>query len=136
MKYSKQRNLILNIVKGTETHPTAQWVFEQASKEMPGIGIATVYRNLHALAESGDVVRITGAGTEDRFDGKTFEHCHLICSGCGNLVDLELPGPDAIAENRKLLCETFGLKDPNIGIGSVMLRGVCNECMEKAEKVC
>ena len=62
MNYSKQRELILAIVKNTKVHPTAEWVYQEAKKEMPSIGIATVYRNLNALAERGEFKRITVAG--------------------------------------------------------------------------
>ncbi len=62
MRYSKQRSLILDIVRSNPVDPTAEWVYEQARKEMPSIGIATVYRNLNALTEMGAIGKITGVG--------------------------------------------------------------------------
>ncbi|MGN0709492.1 MAG: transcriptional repressor, partial [Anaerovoracaceae bacterium] len=46
MKYSKQKQLIYDIVKSTDTHPTADWIYNKAREKMPNIGVATVYRNL------------------------------------------------------------------------------------------
>ena len=62
MNYSRQRELILNIVKGTKGHPTAEWVYRQAKKDIPTIGIATVYRNLNAMVEMGTLRRIPASG--------------------------------------------------------------------------
>lgn len=58
MKYSRQRNLIFDIVRNTDVHPTPEWVYEQARQVMPSIGVATVYRNLNALAQAGQLKRI------------------------------------------------------------------------------
>ena len=69
--------------------PTAEWVFKEAKKQMLTIGIATVYRNLHALVEQGEIERIAVPGDMDRFDGYMEEHFHMKCIKCGSLVDLE-----------------------------------------------
>ena len=69
MNYSRQRNLILDIVKNTTSHPTAEWVYQEAKKELPSIGIATVYRNLNTLVELGEVRRLSSGDGQDRFDG-------------------------------------------------------------------
>ena len=66
MKYSRQRNIILDIVKNSYDHPTAETVYKLARKELPSIGIATVYRNLNQLVDSGEVIRISlPGGVED-----------------------------------------------------------------------
>lgn len=130
MKYSKQRNLILNIVKETNTHPTAEWVYEQARKEMPSIGIATVYRNLNALVSLGEIERISATGSVDRFDGQVAEHCHMQCVRCGKLIDLEPDSEEDMDKLRKLICKTFGVEDKNVRISRTLLRGVCNDCLD------
>jgi Fur family peroxide stress response transcriptional regulator len=130
MKYSKQRNLVLSIVRNTDIHPSAEWVYEQAKKEMPSIGIATVYRNLNALVGSGEIERITAAGHVDRFDGQISEHCHMQCVRCGKLEDLYPDSEENMDKLRKLICETFGVEDKNVRISRTLLRGICNTCLE------
>ena len=53
MKYSKQREVIRQIMAGTALHPTADMVYEWVRRETPNISLATVYRNLNCLAQSG-----------------------------------------------------------------------------------
>lgn len=130
MNYSKQRSLILNIVKNNPVHPTAEWVYEQARKEMPSIGIATVYRNLNALVALGEINRIPSAKDVDRFDGNVMEHYHFRCVKCGELQDLEPKSPDDLTKIRELIGVTFGIEDSDIQISETLLRGVCNKCMD------
>lgn len=134
MNYSRQRELILNIVKGTKSHPTAEWVYYQAKKEIPTIGIATVYRNLNALAEMGALKRIAVSDGIDRFDGDLHDHYHLECACCGRLMDLEAGKPEDIRRLREMVRRTFGIRDQEAGLSSVLLKGLCAECRKAEER--
>ena len=59
MRFSKQREVIQNIVQRTNSHPTADWIFHKAKKEIPNISLGTVYRNLNQLNKDGVIT--TGA---------------------------------------------------------------------------
>ena len=52
-RMTKQRKLILEVLRNTNTHPTADWIYEQVKKEIPNISLGTVYRNLRLLSEMG-----------------------------------------------------------------------------------
>jgi len=43
---TKQRKRILEKLKTTIAHPTAEWVYGQLKDEMPSLSLGTVYRNL------------------------------------------------------------------------------------------
>ncbi|MGN0659538.1 MAG: transcriptional repressor [Emergencia sp.] len=131
MKYSRQRNLILNIVKETHCHPTAEWVYRQAQAVIPSIGIATVYRNLNALCDAGDICRIAGEDGTDRFDGKTARHFHMRCSGCGRLTDLHEKRPGDLASLEEAVRQTFDVKDGDAVLHTTLLTGLCSECMRR-----
>ena len=88
MRYSKQRELILDIVRSNAVHPTAEWVYEHARKVMP-IGIATVYRNLNQLADWGLIIRMPFH--VERYDADLSPHAHFCCEGCGRVFDLPMP---------------------------------------------
>ena len=47
--YSKQREVILNVLHSTNTHPTVNWIYSEARKTLPNISLGTVYRNLTEL---------------------------------------------------------------------------------------
>ena len=53
MRYSKQRELVLQKVEQLCDHPTAEEIFDLAAKECPGLSLGTVYRNLNSLVEAG-----------------------------------------------------------------------------------
>ncbi len=89
-KYSKQRQLIYNSLKNRTDHPTAEQLYEDLKLEMPRIGIATVYRNLIELCESGEVIKLKSLNGPDRYDGNNKPHIHFECNKCNTLYDIFL----------------------------------------------
>ena len=53
VRQSRQRDVVLAIVRSTMDHPTAEWVYRQARRRLPRISLGTVYRNLKQLAARG-----------------------------------------------------------------------------------
>ena len=89
IKYSKQRECIINNLRSRRDHPTADMVYESVRMEQPNISLGTVYRNLSLLADQGQILKIsTGAGP-DHFDGFTDPHIHFVCRYCGGVSDVE-----------------------------------------------
>lgn len=77
-----QREAIVEALRGSDRAVTAQELHGQLS----GVGLATVYRNLQRLADSGD------ADTLRRDNGETAfllcgggHHHHLTCRECGRV---------------------------------------------------
>lgn len=128
VKYSKQRNVILDIVKRCEEHPTADMIYSMAIKEMPSIGIATVYRNLNALAENGDIVKISGGAGVDRYDGRLEEHYHLKCPKCGKIIDIFPRNGKLLKEAKLKTAEAFGLEGFDIEFNDTLFECLCTEC--------
>jgi Fur family ferric uptake transcriptional regulator len=87
---SRQRDLILAVVRSTMDHPTAEWVFEHTRRRLPRISLGTVYRNLRRLAQEGLIRELHAGGLSARFDGNTGRHYHIRCLGCGRVSDLPL----------------------------------------------
>ena len=86
--YSKQREAILKVLKADRSHPTAASVYKRVREELPNISLGTVYRNLAELERAGEIISLSvGDGTE-HFDGDTSSHIHLVCSQCGEIVDI------------------------------------------------
>ena len=60
-------------------------------KQVPSLGLATVYRNLRALVEEGAVVPVALPGEPLRYEAAgAGHHHHFLCRGCGRAF--ELPG--------------------------------------------
>lgn len=91
MNYSLQRERILDVLRGTKSHPTAEWVYAETRKTLPNISLATVYRNLNRLAERGEIIKIEGAFLKDRYDADVTPHAHIVCEKCGAVRDCPIP---------------------------------------------
>ena len=88
---TKQRELILSILKQADRHLSADEVFFLAKLKMPSIAMATIYNNLNAMHESGMVLRTHIDGSADCFELATEPHDHLLCDHCGKITNLRLP---------------------------------------------
>ena len=58
MRYSKQRELVMQTVQQLCDHPTAEEIYDKAAQECPNLSLGTVYRNLNSLVEAGRVRRV------------------------------------------------------------------------------
>ncbi|MGM9632148.1 MAG: Fur family transcriptional regulator [Eubacteriales bacterium] len=107
MRYSHQRELILAAVKGANTHPTADAVYDGLKADNPTLSLGTVYRNLNILAENGDINTLyTGSG-KIHYDGHTEAHAHFVCKNCKKIIDIfcEAPTPCALPESEEFCVE-------------------------------
>ena len=118
--YSRQREAILNVLKNTKTHPSANAVYEAVRLQIPNISLGTVYRNLAQLTKNGDIVKIEVGDGFEHFDGDISPHLHLYCRGCGKIFDQRLHG-DYIADAAK---ESDFTADTTIYVAY----GICKNC--------
>ncbi len=87
-KHFKKREAILNCLRSTKTHPSAEWVYTQLKPQIPNLSLGTVYRNLALFKETGEAISIGTVKGIERFDGNTAPHVHYICTACGAVIDL------------------------------------------------
>lgn len=87
---TKQRDAIRRALTEADRPLGPQEVLEAARVHSPGLGIATVYRNLKALEEEKLLIRIELPGEAPRFEvaGKGHHH-HFHCTNCGKVYDVE-----------------------------------------------
>ena len=122
-KHFRKRDAILNCVRSTTTHPSADWVFEHVRTEVPDISLATVYRNLSLFKDQGLIASLGTVKGVERFDGNTNPHVHFICTGCGAVVDLpEISGPE---ELNNAVARSSGGQVDNCQLS---FTGLCGEC--------
>jgi Fur family ferric uptake transcriptional regulator/Fur family peroxide stress response transcriptional regulator len=121
IRQTKQRQAILEAVERSHDHPTAAQVFERVQRVLPGIGFATVYRNLGALAEEG-TIRELRVGDVTQYDRRTDRHDHAVCRQCGKLVDVSVPLP---AETVQAVMDQTGFQ---VAGYHTEVFGLCPEC--------
>ena len=120
MRFSKQRDLILNIVQDTRIHPTADYVYEKARNELPNVSLGTVYRNLGQLVESNQLKSLNIDGTI-HYDAFLDDHQHFQCKTCNRVFDIELNTKDFVS---KVESNTNHIIDGC----QIHLVGICNDC--------
>ncbi|MBR2042885.1 MAG: transcriptional repressor [Clostridia bacterium] len=91
MLLTKQRSLILNIVKNMDGHLSADEIYILARNSMPGIALATVYNNLNALYAAGEIGKVKIPDSADLYDRSPILHDHIICSKCKGVKDVRIP---------------------------------------------
>ena len=126
MRYSKQRNNILKVLRTTESHPTAEWIFDRVRRAIPNISLGTVYRNLNQLADGQVIQRIYDDGFV-RYDGNMTRHDHFRCGQCQKIFDIEIPleGIDEfIARDARFKANDY----------SVEIIGECYDCQCKEKE--
>jgi Fur family peroxide stress response transcriptional regulator len=98
LKYSRQRQVIMDFLMTRKDHPTADVVYTNVRQSYPKISLGTVYRNLTLLADMGEIQRLRLGDGVDHFDADTSPHYHFICSKCGSVIDLEMDNIDDIVD--------------------------------------
>ena len=117
-----QRAAVLEAVRASDKHLSASEIFAAARERLPTISYATVYNSLRYLKEAGLLREISFAHNASLYDRETERHDHAICSGCGKLVDFDLP---ATVELMRAAARRSGFKPESVHL---TLHGLCPEC--------
>jgi len=102
LRLTGPRRLVLDVVRSTDAHPTAEAIHQMVRRRLPRVSLGTVYRNLRLLVAEGLVKELPGPYA--RFDGNLSEHHHFTCLVCGRITDVNGPltEPDSGALVRRV----------------------------------
>jgi len=90
-RHTRQRGVILDVLRSDTGHLTAEEVFQRARKALPSISLGTVYRNLNFLCGQGLAREIRGEAGCARFEVARDPHAHFHCRGCREVRDIPFP---------------------------------------------
>ncbi len=121
---TKQREAILNVLRQADSHPTADWVYDEVRKAIPNISKGTVYRNLKILRETGEISELNLSGTVRRYEGRPENHYHFRCEKCGRVFDLGEPVNNELDER---VAKRTGFK---VSYHQLEFRGLCKDCQQ------
>ena len=122
-----QKQIIMDCLKNTKTHPTAYELYELVKEKEPSIGQATVYRTLKSMVNSNNILIISNTNGINHYDGDRTPHSHLICSECGKITDIFDFSNNEISEiENKYSCK--------INNKNIIYSGICKNCLEKSIK--
>jgi Fur family ferric uptake transcriptional regulator len=127
-RWTNQRQVILEELRRTTAHPTAEEVYDLARKRLPRISLGTVYRNLEDLADEGTVLKLDGSGPRRRFDGNVSRHYHIRCIRCGRVDDVTARLPAGIDSALR------GKSEYRVLGHRVEFDGICPRCRRKHDR--
>ena len=116
---TKQREIVYDALMQLY-HPTAEEVYEYLRGAYPGIGRATVFRNLAVLAEEGRIVKLFFPDEVTHYDAITDGHYHFVCKRCAKIIDLQTNARPALPLEQ----------DFEIEAQEVNFYGRCRECQQ------
>ena len=125
LKFTKQRELILKFLYEHEDHYTPEEIHTLLKQKYPDIkvGIATVYRTLSLLEESGIASSISFGAQGKKYElGLKKHHDHLICSACGEIIEFF---DETIEERQEEIAKKFNFKMTD---HTMKIIGLCKKC--------
>jgi Fe2+ or Zn2+ uptake regulation protein len=121
-RVTPQRLMVARVISDLDSHVTAEAVFDEVSRRMPGVSLPTVYATLDLLEGVGLIDRVTTERGAVIYDPRTDEHHHLVCRRCGAILDVEAP---VAAEALLDAARSAGFAPDN---AQVVVRGLCSAC--------
>ena len=123
--WTSQRRLLLELLRDAEGHIDAKELYHRASARDESISPATVYRSLNLFKELGLVDEMRLGKVRCYYEIKQSpEHQHLVCQGCGKVINFQSP------HFQKLIEAVRREHRFNITKAELYLEGYCSECEE------
>lgn len=86
---TRQRSAIRDAIAVADRPLLPQEVLDAAQATSPGLGMATVYRNLKALVDEGEVCAVQLPGENPRYEiAGGHHHHHFQCRQCQRVFDV------------------------------------------------
>ena len=125
LKVTPQRQCIFRALDGNLEHPSAEAIYDRVTAEMPTVSLRTIYQTLNDLAAMAEISQIDLGTGSARFDPNLDDHQHLVCDGCGTVVDV--PGDFADVRVPHGHAQGFAVSRTEI-----VFRGLCPDCRATA----
>lgn len=124
---TRQKKVVYEVLASTKSHPTADWIYQQARQELPDISLGTVYRNLQVLLAEEKICELNYGKGQSRFDANPLPHYHFVCEVCGQVLDFS---STVATVPEEVLAQAPG----QVNGYRLECYGVCCECLEKNAK--
>ena len=127
LKFTKQRELILQFLYENDAHYTPEDIYMLLKKENPdiNIGIATVYRTLTLLENEGIASSISFGAQGKKYElGLKTHHDHLICTRCGDIIEFF---DETIEKQQEEIAAKFNFKMTD---HTMKIVGLCEKCQD------
>jgi len=120
-----QRKAILDVVQQSYDHPTAGDIIERLRESGYNFAYGTVYNSLRYLTDMGLIKELKLGESVSRYDARTEEHQHIVCTVCGKveevLTEIPIEWLEEVARQTK-----YSISHPHI-----VMEGTCEACVSK-----
>ena len=130
LRLTGPRRVVLEVVRATDVHPTAETVHRMVRRRLPRVSLGTVYRNLRLLVAEGLVKELPGPHA--RFDGNTSEHHHFTCLWCARILDVD--GPLTEPHSRALCRRVAARGGFSVTHHRIEFYGCCAACRRNSRR--
>ena len=128
-RITPQRLCILEALLAANSHPSAEEIYAQVRLISPTTSLATVYKTLDTLRDIGEVMEMEVGDGRSHYDGVHPQfHPHAICTRCGKITDIEIPGLTGLPDRAE---EASGYE---IHAHRVEFYGLCAACHQQKEE--
>ncbi len=121
--YSRKRQAIYELLLSTDSHPSAEWIYNSLKQRYPDLSLGTVYRNLKLLESNGSVKSVAVVEGCERYDARMSPHSHFVCRGCGRVLDVFFPEELDDFAQRAMINGAKSVESFNL-----IFYGKCSEC--------
>ncbi len=125
---TRQKRALAAILESSDIFRSAQELFTELRARGENVGLTTVYNQLRALAENGevDVLRSDDGESLYRRCATGDHHHHLVCRRCGRTVEVEGPEVERWAEK-------VAAENQFVGVSHTLeVFGTCAACVGPA----
>jgi Fur family peroxide stress response transcriptional regulator len=125
---TQQRLEVFRELIWSKDHPSPEEIYKRLRERFPTISLATVYKNLEALAGIGFARKINPLSDHARYDSDLSSHSHFVCISCKKVDDIE---SEAINKLRIPDPEDF---EHDINLKTIVFTGICNQCKNNIQE--
>jgi Fur family ferric uptake transcriptional regulator len=123
---TQQRQVIHQIIRSAQGPLTVPQIHDQAQRDLPRMGIATVYRTIKLLLDADQIKTVILPDGQNRYESANLKHHdHFRCRQCERVFDLDMCAVSI--PNGTTLPEGFEVEDHEL-----TLYGRCPACSNSA----
>ena len=127
LRVTNQRLLVLQVIQQGQGHLDADEIYHRAREKNPHLSLSTVYRTLQAFKKLGLIEELHIDEGHHHYEKRSTQHHHLVCLGCGRVVEFQYPSANLIKKNVR------EARDFEITSSEIRMTGYCPKCRQERE---
>jgi len=127
LKYTPEREEIIEAIVKLQKHFDAEDIYQQLRKQKSDVSLATVYRTIPLLVDSGLIMETLHCREKVLYE-KIYNkrhHDHMVCVNCGKIIEFYNEDVEKLQDE---ICHKYQFIATEHRLG---IKGYCKECQDK-----